>query len=59
MSFARMSLHGAIERMVFGILEDFGIVALEHKDKPLGKGMISELVAFQITPFGKQLPEAL
>ena len=59
MSFARMSLHGAIERMVLGILEDFEIVALEYKDKPLGKGTISELVAFQITPFGKQLLEAL
>ena len=59
MSFARDSLHGAVERMIIGILEDFGVVTLEHKDKPLGRGTISELVAFQITPFGKQLLEAL
>ncbi len=59
MSFARMSLHGAVKRMVLGVLEDFGVVALTYKDKPLGKGTIPELVAFQITPFGQRLLDAL
>jgi len=59
MSFARMSLHGAVERMVLGILKGFGAVTLKFKDKPLGKGTISKLVAFQITPFGEQLLKAL
>ena len=55
----RTSLHGAVQRMILGILKSFGAVTLKFKDKPLGKGTISELGAFQITPFGKQLLEAL
>ncbi len=56
---ARMALHGAIRRMVMSVLNDFGSVTLEYQDKPLGTGTIRDLVAFQITPFGKQLLEAL
>lgn len=59
MTHARMLLHGAIERMVIGILADFGVVEPDHRDKPLGKGTIPELVAFQITSFGKGLLESL
>lgn len=59
MSFAPMFLHGAVERMILGILVNFGAVELEYQDKPLGRGTIREPVAFQITPFGQQLLEAL
>ncbi len=55
----RMLLHGATERMVIGILADFGVVEREYWDKPLGKGTIKELVAFQITSFGRGLLESL
>ncbi|CAG0974459.1 hypothetical protein ANRL3_01716 [Anaerolineae bacterium] len=58
-SFARMALQGAIERMVIYILRDFGMVTVEHRDKPLGKGTIKELAAFRITPLGQQLLEVL
>lgn len=59
MTYARMLLHSAIARMVIGILADFEVVETEHQDKPLGSGTIQELVAFQITPFGKGLLESL
>jgi len=59
MIFARDSLHGAIGRMVIGILADFEVVEPEYQDKPLGKGTIPELVAFKITSFGKGLLESL
>jgi hypothetical protein len=59
MSGAQMLLHGATERMVIGILDDFGVVEAEHQDKPLGKGTIPELIAFKITSFGKGLLESL
>lgn len=58
-TYHRMFLHGAIQRMVIDILADFEVVEREYQDKPLGKGTISELVAFQITPFGKGLLESL
>jgi hypothetical protein len=56
---ARMLLHGAIQRMVIGILVNFEVVETEYQDKPLGRGTVHELVAFQITPFGKGLLESL
>ena len=59
MTYARMLLHSAVQRMVIGILADFEVVETEHQDKPLGSGTIQELVAFQITPFGKGLLESL
>jgi len=55
MTYARVSLHGAVQRMVIGILADFGMVEREYQDKPLGKGTTRELVAFRVTPFGKGL----
>ncbi|MBL7183370.1 MAG: hypothetical protein ISS50_02855 [Anaerolineae bacterium] len=59
MTFARMILHGAIKNMVIGILVSFGVVETEYRDKPLGRGTIKELVAFQITSFGRGLLESL
>jgi hypothetical protein len=54
-----MSLHGAIRNMVIRILADFEVVEREYQEKPLGRGTNRELVAFQITPFGKRLLESL
>jgi hypothetical protein len=59
MTHARMSLHSAIRSMVIGILANFEVVETEYQDKPLGRSTIQELVAFQITPFGKGLLESL
>jgi len=59
MTYARMSLHGAVQRMVIGVLADFEAVELEYQIKPLGSSMVRELVAFQITSFGKGLLESL
>ena len=59
MTFARMSLHGAVRRMVIDILANFGVVEREYREKPLGKGTTRELAAFRITSLGKGLLEAL
>jgi hypothetical protein len=59
MTYARMSLHSAIRRMVIDILANFEAVEREYQDKPLGRGTTQELVAFRITPFGKRLLESL
>lgn len=56
---AHMALHGAVRRMVMSVLNDFEAVTLEYQDKPLGTGTIRDLIAFRMTPFGKQLLEAL
>lgn len=56
---ATMLLHGSIKRMVIDILANFGSVEREFRDKPLGKGTIPELVAFEITPLGDKLLKAL
>jgi hypothetical protein len=55
MTHAQLFLHGAIQHMVIGILADFEVVKPEYQDKPLGSGTIPELVAFQVTSFGKGL----
>jgi hypothetical protein len=54
-----VSLHGAVRRMVIGILAGFGAVESEYQDKPLGRGTTRELVAFRVTPFGQGLLESL
>jgi hypothetical protein len=56
---ARMVLHGMIRRMIFSILNDFGAVTLDFEEKPMGTGTIKELIKFRLTPFGKQLLNAL
>ena len=53
--FATMLLRGSIERMVISILADFGAVEREVREDPVGKGTISRLAAFEITPFGQAL----
>jgi hypothetical protein len=55
----RMALHGAVWRMILYPLRDFGVVTLEHRNKPLGRGSIRELAAFRVTPFGRLLLKAL
>ena len=59
MTHAQMSLRSAIRRMVIGILADFEVVEPEYQDKPLGRSTVQEVVAFQITSFGKGLLESL
>lgn len=58
-SFATSLLHGSITRMVINILANFGAAEREYREEPLGKGTTSKLVAFEITPLGKTLLDAL
>lgn len=58
-TFHRTALHGAVRRMVIGILEYFGAVEEQYRTKRLGKGTIEELAAFRITPFGRALLDSL
>jgi len=57
--FAATALRGSIGRMVIHVLARFGAVDREYRDEPLGKGTISRLVAFEVTPFGKALLDAV
>jgi len=57
--FATMALRASIQRMVIHILAKFGTVEREYRDEPLGKGTLSRLVAFEVTPFGKALLDAV
>lgn len=56
---ASWALHSSIERMVIDVLADFGAIECEYRDEPLGKETIPKLVAFEITPLGKALLEAV
>jgi len=56
---ARMLLHAAIHRMIISVLTSFESVEPVYQDRPLGAGTISDLVAFQITPFGRGLLESV
>jgi len=58
-SAATKLLRGSITRMVITILAAFGAVKPEYREEPLGKGTISKLVTFEITPFGKALLDAV
>lgn len=58
-SFAPMLLQGSIERMVISVLATFDAVERECQEVPLGRGTRSELVAFEITPFGEALLDAV
>ncbi|MDZ7292100.1 MAG: hypothetical protein ONB44_05375 [candidate division KSB1 bacterium] len=58
-SMATSLLHGSIERMVIDILVAFGAMECEYCEEPFGKDTISRLVAFQITPLGRALLEAV
>jgi hypothetical protein len=56
---APMFLRGSIKRMVIDILTKFGGIEGTYREKPLGKGTISELETFEITPLGKAELEAV
>jgi hypothetical protein len=58
-SFATMLLRGSIERMVVRVLAGFSAVECEYRKVPLGKGTTTQLVAFETTPFGKALLDAI
>ena len=45
--------------MIIDILANFGAVKCEYREEPLGKGTTSKLVAFEMTPFGKALLDAV
>ncbi len=57
--FATKLLRGSIERMVMDILASFEALKRRYRKKPLGRGTISELEAFKLTPFGAALLDAL
>ncbi len=48
----REFLRIAVKRMVVDTLADFGVVEREYREKALGRGTISKLVAFKVTPLG-------
>ena len=58
-SAATMLLRSSIARMVIDILANFGAAKREYREEPLGKGTTSCLDAFDITPFGKALLDAV
>lgn len=58
-SFATMLLHGSIEQMVIDILVKFEAVKCQFREEPLGRGTISKLDTFEITPFGQTLLDAV
>lgn len=55
MSFATNSLHSSISQMVISVLADFGAVKCRYRKEPLGRGTISKLHTFKITPLGRAL----
>ena len=57
--YAMMRLRWSIERMVIDVLSDFGAVRRECREEPLGQRTISELSAFEVTPLGKALLDAI
>ena len=59
MTGSQLSLHSAVERMIIDILVSFESVEAEYQDRPMGVGTIPELVAFQVTPFGRGLLESV
>jgi hypothetical protein len=58
-SSATLLLRTSIRRMVVDILAGFDALKRRYRKKPLGRGTISELDAFKITPFGAALLDAL
>jgi hypothetical protein len=58
-SFRTTALRGSIARMVIHILAAFGAIEREYEEEPVGKGTTSRLVAFEITPLGASLLEAV
>lgn len=58
-SFHQSILRAAVHRVVIKVLANFGVLEPEYEEKPLGKSTITELVAFQINPFGHELLKIL
>ncbi len=58
-SIATTALRGSIANMVIHVLAAFGAIEREYREEPLGKTTTSRLVAFEITPLGKALLEAV
>jgi hypothetical protein len=57
--FARTLLHDAISSMIVDVLAHFGALERGYQERPLGRIMRRELVAFRVTPFGRDLLESL
>jgi hypothetical protein len=57
--FARTLLHDAISSMIVDVLAHFGALERGYQERPLGRIMSRDLVAFRITPFGRALLESL
>lgn len=58
-SFATDILRSSIQNMVIAILYDFSALKCSYRKEPLGKGTITRLDAFKITPWGKALLDAV
>lgn len=58
-SFHQSILRSAVHRLVIKVLADFAVLEPEYEKKRLSKSTITELVAFQITPFGHGLLKIL
>jgi hypothetical protein len=58
-SFATELLRDSIENMVIAILDDYNALKCYYRKEPLGKGTITRLDAFKITPWGKALLNAI
>jgi hypothetical protein len=58
-SIATTALHGSIAQMVIHVLAAFGTIEREYRKERLGKVTTSNLVAFEITPLGRALLEAV
>ena len=57
--FARTLLHDAISRMIVDVLADFRALERGYQERPLGRIVRRDLVAFRVTPFGRGLLESL
>ncbi len=58
-SAAQMFLRGSIARMVIHIIGNFGLVERVYEEEKTGKKTTPMLNAFEITPFGRALLEAM
>jgi hypothetical protein len=58
-SYDTMLLRGSIARIVIRVLVAFGAAERQYREEPLGKGTMSVLDTFEITPFGKALLDAV
>jgi len=59
MTQATENLHHVIKRVIIRPLADFGVIECEYREEPLYEITISKLVAFEPTPLGKFLLQAI